>query len=251
MPEDLTDFGYEKVPVAEKAKRVAGVFQSVAQRYDLMNDIMSLGTHRLMKRFAVELTAVRPGHQVLDLAGGTGDMTALLAPIVGDQGRIVLCDINHAMLERGRDRLIGDGIVGNIDCVQADAERLPFSDRHFDVITIAFGIRNVTDKSAAFESMLRVLKPGGRVVVLEFSKPRNRLLKSAYGVFSGLWPRVGQAVTGDRDSYRYLIESIEMHPDQDQLKEIMEDAGLTDCRYHNLADGIAAIHIGFRSPGSP
>lgn len=246
MPEDLTDFGYEKVPVAEKAKRVAGVFQSVAQRYDLMNDIMSLGTHRIMKRFAVELTAVRPGHQVLDLAGGTGDMTALLAPRVGDQGRIVLCDINHAMIERGRDRLIGNSIVGNVDFVQADAERLPFNERSFDTITIAFGIRNVTDKFAAFQSMLRVLKPGGRVVVLEFSKPRNRVLKGAYGVFSSIWPRIGQVVSGDRDSYKYLIESIDMHPDQEQLKGMMADAGLTQCLYHNLADGIAAIHIGFR-----
>ena len=246
MPDDLTDFGYERVPIPEKARRVADVFRSVAGKYDVMNDIMSLGTHRLMKRFAIELTAVRPGHQVLDLAGGTGDMTALLSPLVGNSGRVVLCDINFAMVIRGRDRLTDRGLVSNIDYIQADAELLPFAGEHFDAITIAFGLRNVTDKPAALASMLRVLKPGGRVVILEFSKPRNRLLRNAYGAFSGLWPRIGKAVAGDADSYRYLIESIDMHPDQDTLKEMMVSAGFTECRYHNLADGIAAIHIGIR-----
>lgn len=247
MPEDLTDFGYEKVPVPEKARRVAGVFKSVAGKYDLMNDVMSLGTHRLMKRFAVELTAVRPGHRVMDLAGGTGDMTALLSPLVGEAGRVVLCDINFDMLGRGRDRLIDAGIVGNVDYVQADAEQLPFADQQFDAITIAFGIRNVTDKSAAFAAMLRVLKPGGRAIVLEFSKPENRVLRSAYGIFSSLWPRVGRVVAGDEGSYRYLIESIDMHPGQQELMAMMEAVGFVHCRYHNLADGIAAIHIGHRS----
>lgn len=247
MPDDLTDFGYQRVPVAEKARRVAGVFRSVAGKYDLMNDIMSLGTHRLMKRFAIELTAVRPGQQVLDLAGGTGDMAALLSPLVGDEGRVLLCDINYDMMIRGRDRLIGAGMVGNVDYVQADAERLPFGDQSFDAITIAFGIRNVTDKSAALEAMLRVLKPRGRAVILEFSKPRNPVLKTAYRAFSGLWPRIGGAVTGDPDSYRYLIESIDVHPTQEELMAMMEDTGFVHCRYHNLADGIAAIHIGYRS----
>ena len=246
MSDDLTDFGYEKVPVSEKARRVAGVFKSVAARYDVMNDIMSLGTHRLMKRFAVELTAIRPGQHVMDLAGGTGDLTALMSPIVGDTGRIVLCDINGDMLARGRDRLIDKGIVGNVDYVQADAEQLPFSDGCFDAITIAFGIRNVTDKPVAFRSMLGTLKPGGRVVVLEFSRPRNPALRSAYGVFQGIWPRVGRLVTGDEESYRYLVESIDMHPGQEELKEMMAEAGFSRCHYHNLADGIAAIHIGYR-----
>lgn len=246
MSDELTDFGYEKVPVSEKARRVAGVFKSVAGKYDVMNDIMSLGTHRLMKRFAVELTAIRPGQRVMDLAGGTGDLTALMSPIVGDSGRIILCDINGEMLARGRDRLIDKGIVSNVDYVQADAENLPFSDGCFDAITIAFGIRNVTDKPGAFHSMLRTLKPGGRVVVLEFSKPRNPAIRSAYGVFQGIWPRIGQLVTGDEGSYRYLVESIDMHPGQEELKEMMSEAGFTRCLYHNLADGIAAIHIGYR-----
>jgi demethylmenaquinone methyltransferase/2-methoxy-6-polyprenyl-1,4-benzoquinol methylase len=246
MPEDVTNFGFEKVPVAEKAKRVAGVFHSVAGKYDLMNDIMSLGSHRLMKRLAVEMVAVRPGERVMDLAGGTGDITALLSPLVGDDGHVVLCDINYSMLALGRDRLVDRGIVGNIDYVQADAERLPFGDRQFDAITIAFGLRNVTDKPAALVSMLRVLKAGGRLMVLEFSRPHNAALRKSYEAFSGLWPHIGKVVTGDSDSYKYLVESIQVHPDQEELKSMMHDAGFADCRYHDLAGGIAAIHMGVR-----
>jgi len=246
MPEDVTNFGFEKVPVAEKAKRVAGVFHSVAGKYDLMNDIMSLGSHRLMKRFAVEMAAVRPGERVMDLAGGTGDVTALLSPLVGDDGRVVLCDINYSMLALGRDRLVDRGIVGNVDYVQADAERLPFGDRQFDAITMAFGLRNVTDKSAALVSMLRVLKPGGRLMVLEFSRPQNTALRKSYEAFSGLWPHIGKVITGDSDSYKYLVESIQVHPDQEELKSMMHDAGFADCSYYDLAGGIAAIHMGVR-----
>ena len=246
MSDKLTDFGFEKVPVADKARRVAGVFQSVAGKYDLMNDIMSLGTHRLMKRIAIEQTGVRPGDCVMDLAGGTGDFAELMSPLVGENGYIVLCDINHAMLETGRDRLVDHGVVGNIDYVQGDAEQLPFRDAQFDAITIGFGLRNVTDKETALRSMLRVLKPGGRLVVLEFSKPRNSIVRTAYKGFSGLWPRIGRAVVGDSESYKYLVESIEMHPDQDTLRDMMTEAGFADAHYHNIADGIAAIHVGTR-----
>lgn len=247
MSEDLTDFGFSRVPVADKAKRVAGVFHSVAGKYDLMNDIMSLGTHRLMKRMAVEMTAVRPGDTVLDLAGGTGDFTALLSPLVGENGSVVLCDINYTMLERGRDRLIERGIVGNIDYVQGDAEKLPFPEKSFNAVTIGFGLRNVTHKDIALAAMHDVLKTGGRLVVLEFSHPRNPVLKSAYQGFSSVWPRIGRAVANDEDSYRYLIESIRMHPDQETLKSMMIEAGFVECRYHNLGGGVAAIHTGIRN----
>lgn len=247
MPEDFTDFGLTRVPVAEKARRVAGVFHSVAGKYDLMNDIMSLGSHRLMKRFAVEMTSIRAGDNVLDLAGGTGDLAALLSPTVGRNGSVTLCDINHSMLEVGRDRLTDKGIVGNVRYVQGDAEALPFPDQSFAAVTIAFGLRNVTHKEAALREMHRVLRDGGRMVILEFSQARHPALKQAYNMFSGLWPRIGKAVTGDSDSYQYLVESIKMHPDQDTLKAMMETAGFTEASYHNLIDGIAAIHCGTRS----
>lgn len=247
MSDDLTDFGFSRIPVADKAKRVAGVFHSVAGKYDLMNDIMSLGTHRLMKRLAVEMTAVREGDTALDLAGGTGDFAALLSPLVGASGSVVLCDINYTMLARGRDRLIERGIVGNIDYVQGDAERLPFPDRSFSAVTIGFGLRNMTHKDVALASIHAALKPGGRLVILEFSHPRNPVLKSAYQAFSSAWPRIGKVVADDEDSYRYLIESIKMHPDQETLKSMMEDAGFVECRYHNLASGVAAIHTGIRN----
>jgi demethylmenaquinone methyltransferase / 2-methoxy-6-polyprenyl-1,4-benzoquinol methylase len=246
MSEDLTHFGFKRVPVAEKAGKVAEVFHSVADKYDLMNDIMSLGTHRLLKRFAVELTAVRPGHTVMDLAGGTGDLTALLAPLVGPAGEVVLCDINLSMLDRGRVRLTDRGIVTNVRYVAADAERLPFADGTFDAITMAFGLRNVTDKAAALVAIRRTLKPAGRVVILEFSKPRNPLFRHAYESFQGLWPAMGRLMTGDRDSYQYLVESIRMHPDQDTLKTMMTEAGFTDCAYYDLQNGVAAIHTAIR-----
>ncbi|MDZ7685188.1 MAG: class I SAM-dependent methyltransferase [Gammaproteobacteria bacterium] len=246
MPEDLTDFGFKKVPVAEKAKRVASVFDSVARRYDIMNDVMSLGSHRLMKRYAAEVTALRPGQLALDLAGGTGDLSVLLSPMVGETGRVVLCDINAAMVAEGRDRLIDKGIAGNVDFVLGDAEKLPFVDGTFDAITIGFGLRNVTDKDAALRAMFASLKVGGRLVILEFSNPSSPLAKGALDLFKQSWPLIGQAVADDGDSYRYLVESIEMHPDQKALKAMMEEAGFGACRYHNLAGGTAAIHFGIR-----
>ncbi len=245
--EETTHFGYEQVPVSEKAERVGQVFRSVAGRYDLMNDVMSLGTHRLIKRYTVELSALRPGHKVLDLAGGTGDFSIKFAPIVGESGQVVLADINEAMLQVGRDRLIDHGIGDTVSVSQVDAECLPFADNTFDCICIAYGLRNVTNKEAALASMERVLKPGGRVLILEFSKPRNQLLSRAYDAWSSLWPAAGKLLTGDSDSYRYLVESIRVHPDQDTLLSMMEDAGLTQCRYHNIMDGISAVHVGFKA----
>lgn len=245
--EETTHFGYQEVPVSEKAERVGQVFRSVAGRYDLMNDVMSLGTHRLIKRYTVELSALRPGHKVLDLAGGTGDFSIKFAPIVGETGQVVLADINEAMLQVGRDRLIDHGIGDNVSVSQVDAEELPFADNTFDCICIAYGLRNVTNKEAALASMERVLKPGGRVLILEFSKPRNQLLSRAYDAWSSLWPAAGKLLTGDSDSYKYLVESIRVHPDQDTLLGMMEDAGLTQCRYHNIMDGISAVHVGFKA----
>ena len=244
MTEETTHFSRKQVPIAEKAARVAGVFHSVANRYDVMNDVMSLGSHRLMKQFAIQLTAARPGDKVMDLAGGTGDLTEKLSKIVGSTGQVTLCDINYSMLSRGRDRLLDNGISGNVDYLQANAECLPFSTDYFDVVTMAFGLRNVTRKETALLEILRVLKPGGRLVVLEFSKAINPGIDAAYKTFSRLWPRIGQALTGDYDSYQYLIESIEMHPDQETLKTLFNNAGFVDCHYHNLLNGIAAIHIG-------
>lgn len=241
-----THFGYEQVPVEEKVKRVGQVFHSVANKYDVMNDLMSLGTHRLIKRFTVELSGVRPGHRVLDLAGGTGDFTIRFSSMVGKSGQVVLADINASMLSVGRDRLIDKGITENVVYAQVNAEQLPFADNTFDCICIAYGLRNVTDKDAALRSMCATLKPGGRAMVLEFSKPRHELLEKAYDGYSTLWPIVGKLVTGDADSYRYLVESIRMHPDQDTLKTMMENAGFTDCRYHDVMGGICAVHIGFK-----
>lgn len=238
-----TDFGFERVSPSEKTRRVAGVFHAVADRYDVMNDLMSAGTHRLMKRMTVEMSGARSGHRVLDLAGGTGDLAALFAPIVRPAGRVTLADINPAMLGRGRDRLLDEG-VANVDFAIANAEQLPFATASFNVVTIAFGLRNVTDKDRALREMNRVLVPGGRLLVLEFSKPEHALVKAAYSVFQSLWPSIGRAVTGDGAAYRYLVESIEMHPDQRALKLMLSDAGFDDVGYENLLDGIAAIHYG-------
>ena len=243
---DTTHFGYEEIPVAEKEQRVGQVFRSVASRYDIMNDVMSLGTHRLIKRFTIELSALRSGHKVLDLAGGTGDFSIRFSSIVGEAGQVVLADINEAMLKVGRDRIIDKGISNNVDFAQVNAEDLPFADDTFDCVCIAYGLRNVTDKDAALASMRRVLKPGGRVLVLEFSKPKNELLGKAYDAYSKLWPVAGKLITGDADSYRYLVESIRMHPDQETLKAMMENSGLENCKYQNVMDGICAIHIGFK-----
>ena len=244
--EQTTHFGYETVPVAEKAQRVGQVFHSVASKYDVMNDLMSLGTHRLVKRFTVELSGVRAGQRVLDLAGGTGDFTIRFSSLVGPTGEVVLADINASMLRVGRDRLIDKGISQNVRYTQLNAEQLPFASDTFDCICIAYGLRNVTDKDAALRSMFSVLKPGGRALVLEFSKPRNDLVSKAYDGYSALWPIVGKLVTGDADSYRYLVESIRMHPDQETLKSMMENAGFSDCRFHDVMGGVCAIHVGFK-----
>lgn len=244
---DTTHFGYETVPVAEKEQRVGQVFRSVAQRYDIMNDLMSLGTHRLMKRFTIELSGLRKGHKVLDLAGGTGDFSLRFSPIVGTEGQVVLADINEAMLAVGRDRIIDKGANFNVDVAQVNAEALPFADDTFDCITIAYGLRNVTDKDAALRSMRRVLKPGGRVLVLEFSKPQNEFVRKGYDAFSKLWPLAGKVIANDADSYQYLVESIRMHPDQETLLAMMQDVGLVDCKYHNMMNGVCAIHVGFKA----
>ena len=247
MEEKTTHFGYQTVPESEKAQRVAGVFDSVASRYDLMNDLMSMGVHRLWKRYTIELSGVRAGQRVLDLAGGTGDLAARFSRLVGRNGEVVVADINAPMLELGRRRLTDQGLVGNLRYVQVNAEHLPFPDDHFDCITIAFGLRNVTHKDIALESMQRVLKPGGRLLVLEFSKPTLPGLKPLYDLYSfTVLPAVGKLVTKDAASYRYLAESIRMHPDQQTLKTMMESAGFERCDYHNLSGGIVALHRGYK-----
>ena len=243
---ETTDFGYQQVPRDEKAQRVGEVFRSVAGRYDLMNDLMSLGLHRLWKRQALHRMAPRPGQHWLDLAAGTGDLSRALSRRVGERGRVVAADISAPMLELGRDRLTDAGVVGNVDFVLADAEQLPFADRRFDGVCIGFGLRNVTDKAAALADMARVIRPGGRLVVLEFSQVYVPALRPLYDAYSlHLLPRLGQAVADDADSYRYLAESIRMHPDQETLKGMLEDAGFEDCDYVNLSAGVVAIHTGF------
>ncbi len=243
---DTTHFGYASVDAADKAGLVRDVFDSVASRYDIMNDLMSGGMHRLWKRFTIDHANARPGQTVLDLAGGTGDLAIRFSRIVGQDGHVVLADINAAMLREGRRRLVDEGIAGNVSIAQVDAENLPFADASFDCITIAFGLRNVTDKQAALESMQSVLKPGGKAMILEFSKPAD-VIKPAYDMYSfRVLPLLGRLVAKDADSYQYLAESIRMHPDQDTLKGMMEDAGFERCRYHNLMGGIVALHIGYR-----
>lgn len=245
--EPTTHFGYQSVPESQKAQKVAEVFHSVAAKYDLMNDLMSGGIHRLWKRFTLELSGARAGNRVLDIAGGTGDLTRQFSRIVGPTGEVVLADINASMLKVGRDKLMDQGICGNVRFVQADAEKLPFPDNHFDVVTIAFGLRNVTHKDDAIASMLRVLKPGGRLLVLEFSKPTSTLLSKVYDRYSfSLLPLMGKLITNDADSYRYLAESIRMHPDQDTLKGMMEAAGFERVTYHNMTGGIVALHRGVK-----
>ncbi|MEW6353734.1 MAG: bifunctional demethylmenaquinone methyltransferase/2-methoxy-6-polyprenyl-1,4-benzoquinol methylase UbiE [Pseudomonadota bacterium] len=242
-----THFGFQEVPVEEKAGKVAGVFDSVADKYDVMNDVMSFGVHRLWKRFTLEISGVRRGQRVLDLAGGTGDLAAKLAEKVGGQGEVVIADINAAMLRRGRERLVNGGVVGNIAYVQADAENLPFPANYFDCVTIAFGLRNVTHKERALAAMLRVLKPGGRLLVLEFSAPTMPGLAPLYDFYSFKFlPLMGKLIARDADSYRYLAESIRMHPDQEQLKKMMQEAGFECCDYFNLSGGIVALHSGYK-----
>ncbi|UTA48548.1 bifunctional demethylmenaquinone methyltransferase/2-methoxy-6-polyprenyl-1,4-benzoquinol methylase UbiE [Simiduia sp. 21SJ11W-1] len=242
-----THFGFEQVAVEEKAKRVAGVFHSVAAKYDMMNDVMSGGIHRLWKRFTIELSGVRAGDKVLDIAGGTGDLSHKFARIVGAEGLVVLADINESMLRVGRDKLIDLGDVGNLQYAQADAQFLPFPDNTFDCITIAFGLRNVTDKDLALASMHRILKPGGRLLVLEFSKPTNGLLEKVYDTYSfRLLPLMGKLIANDSESYRYLAESIRMHPDQETLKGMMQNAGFAETRFYNMTGGIVALHKGIK-----
>jgi demethylmenaquinone methyltransferase/2-methoxy-6-polyprenyl-1,4-benzoquinol methylase len=239
------DFGYRTVSPAEKTRLVGGVFERVAHRYDVMNDLMSLGTHRLFKRMTVEMSGVRPGLRVLDLAGGTGDLSALFAAAVGATGSVVLADINNAMMGVGRDRLLDRGLA-QVELCQAGAEALPFADGSFHCVAIGFGLRNFTDKDAALREIARVLARGGVLVVLEFSKPESPVLESAYSIFQSLWPGMGKVVAGDASSYQYLVESIRLHPSQKALKLMMEDAGFEEVEYFNLAGGIAAIHRGVR-----
>jgi demethylmenaquinone methyltransferase/2-methoxy-6-polyprenyl-1,4-benzoquinol methylase len=239
-----THFGFETVAEEEKAKKVAGVFTSVASKYDVMNDLMSAGLHRLWKRYAVSVSGVRKGQRVLDVAGGSADLSRLFLKEVGDTGQVVLTDINNAMLRVGRDRLLDEGIA--TPTTQCDAEHLPFPDNYFDCVSIAFGLRNVTHKDAALREMCRVLKPGGRVIVLEFSKVAKPLEK-AYDLYSfKLLPRMGKLIAGDADSYRYLAESIRMHPGQEELKTMMEEAGLERVEYFNLTGGVVAVHRGYK-----
>ena len=244
---ETIDFGFRTVGKEDKVGLVANVFHSVASKYDLMNDLMSFGIHRVWKRFTIEASGVRRNQRVLDLAGGTGDLTAKFSRLVGEKGEVVLADINDSMLKMGREKLRDLGIVGNVSYVQANAEELPFPDNYFDCITISFGLRNVTDKDKALRSMYRVLKLGGRLLVLEFSKPVIEPLNKAYDAYSfHVLPRIGQAIVGDPDSYRYLAESIRMHPDQETLKSMMENAGLEQVSYTNMTGGIVAVHKGFK-----
>jgi demethylmenaquinone methyltransferase/2-methoxy-6-polyprenyl-1,4-benzoquinol methylase len=246
MSDKTTHFGFRDVPVEEKVRRVRDVFDSVADNYDLMNDMMSFGIHRLWKRFAINMAGLQPGQQVLDLAGGTGDLTRLMSPRVGADGHIILSDINAAMLTVGRERLLDKGIQGNVTFAQANAEQLPFPDNSFDLVTMAFGLRNVTDKQRALHAIHGTLKPGGRLLVLEFSRPVTAL-KPAYDFYSfSILPRLGRLIAKDEDSYRYLAESIRMHPDQQTLQGMLERAGFERCDFHNLAGGIVAIHRGYK-----
>jgi demethylmenaquinone methyltransferase/2-methoxy-6-polyprenyl-1,4-benzoquinol methylase len=244
---NTTHFGFQDVPTEQKASKVAEVFHSVAKKYDVMNDVMSFGLHRIWKRFAINLCALRKGQKVLDLAGGTGDLTARISPVIGPEGKVITTDINDGMLKVGRDRLLDKGLFENIDFVQADAEQLPFPSNYFDCIIIGFGLRNVTRKENALASMFRCLKPGGRLIILEFSKAKAPLLSPIYDLYSfKLLPLFGKLIAKDEESYRYLAESIRMHPDQSTLKAMMKTAEFERCDYHNLSGGIVAVHRGFK-----
>lgn len=245
--DDAVDFGYKRVAREEKASLVRAVFDSVASRYDIMNDLLSFGVHRLWKRFTIDQARLRPGQAALDVAGGTGDLALGLARQVGAKGLVVLSDINRSMLEQGRDRLIDEGVTAPVQYAVANAEKLPFRDSTFDCVTIGFGLRNVTDKDAALRSLTRVLKPGGQLLVLEFSKPVLPLISRIYDAYSfAALPALGRLVANDSASYRYLAESIRLFPDQETLKGMMQSAGLDACRYHNLSGGIVALHRGWR-----
>ncbi len=238
-----THFGFKRVDTEEKQGLVAKVFHDVANKYDLMNDLMSFGLHRIWKWITCYLTDVKPDFQILDLAGGTGDLTSLLVDKLGPEGTIILSDINNSMLMQGRDKLINNNIVSNVEYVQANAESLPFAEKCFDLVIMAFGLRNVTDKQQALASIYHVLKPGGKLFVLEFSKPQSSIVAKAYDFYSfNVLPKIGQLVTGRKEHYDYLVESIRMHPDQEKLKQMMLDVGFNECKYNNFHSGIVALH---------
>jgi len=241
------DFGYEKVTLSEKTSRVEKVFSSVSDDYDLMNDIMSFGMHRLWKRFAVNISGIRENLRILDLAGGTGDITKLVYEKLGENGHVTLCDINEDMLNHGRENLINTGIIKGINYIRANAENLPFRDNSFDFIIIAFGLRNVTDKNAALESIYKKLKYGSKLIILEFSKVTVPLLDKLYQKYSFKFiPKFGKAIAENEEGYRYLVESIQMHPDQKKLSSMMRDAGFKNVKYYNLSAGIVAVHLGYK-----
>lgn len=247
MSEESTHFGYKTIPAKDKASYVAGVFDSVANKYDIMNDIMSGGVHRIWKHITVEISRVKPGQKVLDVAGGTGDLAAKFAKRVGPSGHVVLSDINQSMLDIGRDRLIDKGLVKNISYVLADAQMLPFQDDSFDIVSIGFGLRNVTDKDRALISMIRVLRPGGKLLILEFSKPYSDIISKLYDEYSfKIIPKLGKLFANDEGSYKYLAESIRVHPDQETLKQMVQKAGLLNVEYINMSGGIAAVHMGIK-----
>ena len=241
-----TSFGFKTVSKEEKTEKVKEVFDSVATNYDLMNDLMSMGIHRLWKRFMLSQTGLKMGMKALDVAGGTGDIAALLREQVGESGLVVMTDINPSMLKEGRSRLLDRGKLKNIQVIQCDAEQLPFDEDQFDCVTIAFGLRNVTVKENALKSMFRVLKPGGKLLILEFSKP-NEMLSPVYDIYSfNILPTLGEWVANDRESYQYLTESIRVHPDQEKLEQLILSAGFDRAEYRNLTGGIVALHIGYK-----
>jgi demethylmenaquinone methyltransferase/2-methoxy-6-polyprenyl-1,4-benzoquinol methylase len=245
--ENKTHFGFQEVDEHDKQGMVKGVFRAVAGNYDVMNDAMSIGVHRAWKWFAVAQSGVRAGDRVLDLAAGSGDLSLKFANKVGDQGHVIVTDINEAMLEEGRKRLTDAGVAGNVDYCLVNAENLPFEDNSFECISISFGLRNVTHKDVALASMQRCLKPGGRVIILEFSQPTNETFRKFYDAYSfNAIPKLGELISNDRDSYQYLVESIRKHPPQEKLKQMMLDAGFDRVRYHNLTGGVVALHIGYK-----
>jgi demethylmenaquinone methyltransferase/2-methoxy-6-polyprenyl-1,4-benzoquinol methylase len=241
-----THFGFETVKVKEKARRIAEVFDTVSPRYDVMNDVISFGTHRVVKWYAINASNIKPGTQVLDIAAGTGDLTILISRRLGPQGSVILSDVNEQMLQAARARLARAGTPDNVQFVQADAEDLQFEDNSFDAVTIGYGIRNFTNKMRALREILRVLRPGGQLTIIEFSKPTSRPVQVLADAYSGLWPTLGRILVGDGKPYRYLVDSIKMHPDQETFKSMMQDAGYAHANYENLMGGIAALHIGLK-----